>query len=150
MKLPSFLAKYSRMEMIVILMSLLYVVLPIKTPTELAYCVNSAVGLAALFAYVLYMCSSCDMYLTALMVYVVYVLVNRSCEATKKVDEVVKVRNTEKAKKEKMVAMNPKKEETLEEEMVEKLAPVGKSDLKTYLMTSYSPVMNDTKGASLV
>ena len=36
------------------------------------------------------------------------------------------------------------------QQMVDKLAPIGKSDLKTYLMTSYSPVMNDTKGASIV
>lgn len=150
MKLPSLLTKYTRMEMVVIVMSLIYVALPIKTPKELAYCINSAVGLAALFAYILYLCSSCNVYLTALMVYVVYVLVNRSCEATNQVDEVVKVRNTEKTKKAKMVAMNPKKEESLEEEMVDKLAPIGKSDLKTYLMTSYSPVMNDTKGASVV
>tara|TARA_B110000967_G_C18875375_1_gene557949 strand:- start:61 stop:513 length:453 start_codon:yes stop_codon:yes gene_type:complete len=150
MNLPSFIAKYSRLEMVVVIMSLLYIALPIKTPKELAYCINSTVGLTALFASLLYLCSKCDMYLTALMVYVVYVLVNRSCEASKQVDEVVKVRNTEKAKKAKMVAMNPTKEETLEEEMVDKLAPIGKSDLKTYLMTSYSPVVNDTKGASVV
>jgi len=46
--------------------------------------------------------------------------------------------------------MNPKKEVTLEEEVVDHMAPLGKSDLKTYMKTSFNPVANDTKGASKV
>jgi hypothetical protein len=47
---------------------------------------------------------------------------------------------TQEQKDEKMMEMNPVKVETLEEEVVLKMAPVGKSDSSTYIETSYKPI----------
>jgi hypothetical protein len=46
--------------------------------------------------------------------------------------------------------MNPPKKESLEEEIVEKMAPVGKSDMSIYTPSSFKPVADSTVGASLV
>ena len=56
---------------------------------------------------------------------------------------------TQEKKDEKMKKMNPPKKETLEEEIVDKLAPVGKSDMISYISTSFSPVAEELSGASM-
>jgi len=43
-------------------------------------------------------------------------------------------------KDEKMLELNPVKVETLEEEIVYKMAPIGVSDSSTYIETSYKPI----------
>jgi hypothetical protein len=48
-----------------------------------------------------------------------------------------------------LIKMNPTKERTLEEEVVEQMAPVGKSDPSVYLSSSYKPVAENVQGASL-
>ena len=47
-----------------------------------------------------------------------------------------------------MKKMNPEKKETLEEEMVDKMAPVGKSDMISYVTTTFSPVAEEVGSAS--
>ena len=49
-----------------------------------------------------------------------------------------------------MKKMNPPKNHTLEEEMVEKLAPIGHSDLSVYTASTYSPIYEDVGGASVI
>jgi hypothetical protein len=49
-----------------------------------------------------------------------------------------------------MASMNPPKKETLEEEIVEKMAPIGKSDLSIYTPSSFKPVAENVGSASLV
>lgn len=152
MNLPSFLTKQTPLEMGVMLMFVLYLILPIETPDMLAFCIDSTMGYLSMFLLGLYLFKDSSKLLAVLFLFVAYELINRSCKVTKKqqADAVVRPIHSENAKKTKMVAMNPKKEVTLEEEVVEVMAPIGKSDLKTYLKTSFNPVANDTKGASKV
>jgi hypothetical protein len=49
-----------------------------------------------------------------------------------------------------LVQMNPPKEQSLEEELVEKMAPVGQSSLITYTMSEYKPIATQTHNASSV
>jgi len=49
-----------------------------------------------------------------------------------------------------LVQMNPPQDKTLEEEMVDKMAPVGNSSLITYTMSEYKPVATETHNASSV
>ena len=48
----------------------------------------------------------------------------------------------------KMKKMNPVKKETLEEEVIDKLAPIGRSDIASYVSTSFSPIAEDVGTAS--
>ena len=56
---------------------------------------------------------------------------------------------TQEKKDEKMKKMNPVKKATLEEEIVDKMAPVGKSDMISYVSTTFSPVAEEVTGASV-
>ena len=49
----------------------------------------------------------------------------------------------------KMQKMNPVKKETLEEEMVEKMAPIGHSDPVVFSESAFKPVAEDVGTASM-
>jgi hypothetical protein len=49
-----------------------------------------------------------------------------------------------------MQNMNPAKKETLEEEIVDKMAPIGHSDMSIYTPSSFKPVSESVGSASLV
>ena len=82
-----------------------------------------------------------------LFVFVAYELLRRSSNKTGKAI-IQKHTPTQQKKDEKMKKMNPEKKETLEEEIVEKMAPVGKSDMISYVTTSFSPVAEEVGSAS--
>ena len=48
-----------------------------------------------------------------------------------------------------MKKMNPPKKDTLEEEVVEKMAPVGKSEMSKFISSGFSPVSEDVGSASV-
>ena len=151
MKLPSFLTKQTPLEMVVMLVFVLYLVFPIDTPNMLAFCVDSTMGYLSIFLLGLYLFKDSNKLLAVLFLFVAYELVNRSCKVTKnKAASVARPVRTEKERKSNMVAMNPHKESSLEEEVIDKMAPVGKSSVRSYLSTSFNPIANDTKGASKV
>ena len=45
--------------------------------------------------------------------------------------------------------MNPEMKPTLEEQMIDQLAPIGKSDTASYVFTGFKPVAEGTNNASL-
>jgi hypothetical protein len=49
-----------------------------------------------------------------------------------------------------MANMNPPKKETLEEEIVDKMAPVGHSDMSVYTVSSFKPVAESVGTASII
>jgi hypothetical protein len=48
-----------------------------------------------------------------------------------------------------MIAMNPVQVTTLEEEVVQQMAPIGKSDPGMFISTSFKPVADKVGDASL-
>jgi|TARA_Y100000389_G_scaffold179401_1_gene193397 predicted membrane protein len=149
MKLPSILGKQTPLEMVVMLLFVVYLVFPVETPKSFAYCVDSSFGLLTIFLLGLYLFKYSSNLMGVLFIFVAYELINRSCKETKKVD-IVRLPVNEKVKQAKMEKMQPRDDMTLEEEVVNKMAPIGKSDLRTYLTSSYNPIASNTTGASLV
>ena len=49
-----------------------------------------------------------------------------------------------------MKAMNPPKSQSLEEEMVKKMAPIGKSEMVEIVNSGFKPVATKLEGASKV
>jgi len=62
---------------------------------------------------------------------------------------IMKYTPTQEKKDKKMKKMNPPKAGTLEEEMVEKLAPVGRSEPAIFMSSGFSPVAENVGTASL-
>jgi predicted membrane protein len=149
MKLLDTFKKMSNMEMLLGLVFILFIILPVDVPMMLANVVDSSLGMVVLFALAVYMFTITTPVLAVLFVFVAYELLRRSCKATgKKV--IMKHTPTQEKKDEKMKKMNPVKKATLEEEIVDKMAPVGRSDMISYITTTFSPVAEDLAGASLL
>ena len=135
MNLLNTFKKMSKLEIGLSILFALFIILPLSVPDLLANFIDSAPGMIALFG------------VAVLFVFVVYELLRRSSKKTGKAI-IQKHTPTQAKKDEKMKKMNPEKKETLEEEIVDKMAPVGKSDMISYVTTSFSPVAEEVNGAS--
>lgn len=148
MKLLDTFKKMSRLESLLALLFALFIVLPVDVPLFLANMIDSTLGMVVIFILAVYMFMNVTPVLAVLFVLVSYELLRRSCKASGK-QVIMKHTPTQEKKDEKMKKMNPPKKETLEEEIVDKLAPVGKSDMISYISTSFSPVAEELSGASM-
>lgn len=149
MNLLNSLKKMSQLEMILAVLFVLFVILPIELPDMTAQLIDSSMGMIAVFAMAVYMFFNVTPVLAILFVFVAYELLRRSSTKTGKAI-IMKYTPTQQKKDEKMKKMNPVKKETLEEEIVDKMAPVGKSDIASYVSTSFSPIAEDIGSASMV
>lgn len=145
-----FLKSVSPLEIILFIVFVLYIIFPINTPHALIPFINSSFGLAFILVVTLSIFFYTTPILAILAILVAYEIIRRSCSNNSSVNN--KYNNTDminipeynpptqEKKDEKMLEMNPVKVESLEEEVVLKMAPVGKSDPSTYIETSYKPI----------
>ena len=134
--------------MILAILFVLYIVLPVDMPNMISQGVDTSFGMIAIFGLAVYMFFNVNPVLAVLFVFVAYELLRRSSKATGK-EVIMKHTPSQKKKDEKMKKMNPVKKETLEEEIVDNMAPVGKSDITSYVSSSFSPVAEDVGTASV-
>ena len=152
MKLPS-LNSISPLEIILLVIFLVYIIYPVETPDFLAPYVNSNFGLALVIIFTLYMVFYTTPILGVLTIFVAYELLRRSANITQPVQKVPVLRHTSSQKKKDKVIedLNGPKEVSLEEEIIESKAPVGKSiSSGSYTETSFKPVQEKLSGASMV
>ena len=148
MKLLNYFKAMSNLEVLLAVLFALFIILPIDVPLVLAKLIDSSLGMVLIFALAVYLFFKEDPVVAVLFVLVAYELIRRSDKATGK-QIIMKHTPTQEKKDEKMKKMNPPKKATLEEEMVDKLAPVGKSDMISYVSTTFSPVAEEVTGASV-
>jgi hypothetical protein len=137
-----FLKSVSPLEIILFIVFVVYILFPINTPHFLIPIVNSSFGLAILFISTVYLLFYTTPILAVLAVLVAYEIVRRSNKpATKTYTHSPEYRPpSQENKDDKLVEMNPIKVESLEEEVIHTMAPIGKSDPSTYIETSYKPI----------
>ena len=139
-----FLKSISPLEIILFIVFVVYILFPIKTPNVLIPFINSSFGLALILIATLYLFFYTTPILAILAILVAYELIRRSNGNIIKKTLMNNISNytppTQEKKDDKMLEMNPVKVETLEEEVVHQMAPVGKSDPSTYIETSYKPI----------
>jgi hypothetical protein len=137
-----FLKSVSPLEIILFIIFVVYIIFPVKTPGAIAPMINSSFGMVIILIGTIYLFFYTTPILAILAVLAAYELIRRSADvaitATKAT--VLQYTPTQEQKDVFMQDMNPPKLQTLEEEMVSKMAPVGKSDPSTYIETSYKPV----------
>jgi hypothetical protein len=87
--------------------------------------------------------------LGVVFLFVAYEIVRRSARVNNRVP--MMLYTPSQAKKDTELAeMNPAKPTSLEEQMVEQMAPVGKSSLISYTMSEYKPISSDIHNASSI
>lgn len=147
------------LHLVLILLFVIYIIFPISTPNVLVPWVDSPVGLVALFVSVIALFVYTNYVVGILFVFVVYELLRRN-------HFVIPVNNvavethympnripnpipaSQKEKDMELKLMNPPRERSLEEEYVEKMAPIGKSDPMEYISSGFQPLAQEHGGAT--
>tara|TARA_B100000925_G_C21968610_1_gene456758 strand:- start:218 stop:667 length:450 start_codon:yes stop_codon:yes gene_type:complete len=147
MKLLNTFKKMTKLEVALSILFVLFIILPLNVPDLFANLIDTSLGMIVIFGLAVYMFFHVNPVVAVLFVFVAYELLRRSSKRTGKAI-IQKHTPTQEKKDEKMKKMNPEKKETLEEEIVDKMAPVGKSDMISYVTTTFSPVAEEVGGAS--
>jgi hypothetical protein len=139
--------KISTLEIIVFIIFVFYLVFQVQTPTFLMPYLSSPFGIVFVLIVTLCVFFYTNPVLGVLALFVAYELIRRSTIVTGKV-VTVKYTPTQIRKDLDMVALNPPKEVTLEEDIVATMAPLGVSEQSAYLMTSFKPAAENIHNAS--
>jgi hypothetical protein len=145
----SYLKSISPVDLVLFVLFALYVIFPMDIPSMVASSINSALGMIVLFCMAVYFFMYRNPLLGVVFIFVAYELIRRSTAITGR-SAIIEYTPSQNKKDAEMVAMNPPKEKTLEEDMVELRAPIGKSAVSEYIDSSYKPIVDKVNGASLV
>lgn len=148
MKLQKMFSTLSQVEMIALAVFVLYIVFPIENPSFISNMVDTPLGMVGVLAVTLYLFFNANPLVAILYVFVAYELLRRSTKQTGKA--AIQEHTPSQMKKDvKMQKMNPVKKETLEEEIVEMMAPIGHSDPVVFSESTFKPVAEDVGTASM-
>jgi predicted membrane protein len=136
------------LEIGLLVVFIIYIVFPIQTPDFLASSVDSSLGMLSIFIITIYLFLNFNPIVAVVYIYVGYELLRRSSQKTGKVT-IMQYTPTQSKKDKEMKDMNPLQEKTLEEEIVEQMAPIGHSDANVYIDTSFKPMADKLKEGSL-
>jgi hypothetical protein len=130
---------------------ILYIVLPIQTPDFLAIAIDSSLGMLSIFIITVYLFFHVNPILAVVYIFVAYELLRRSSLVTGRTAIVMNTPSQER-KDDELQEMNPPPIffPTLEEEVVSKMAPIGKSEPSVYQQSSFSPVSDKLIGGSVM
>jgi chromate transport protein ChrA len=145
----NYLNKIPLVEKILVGLFIIYIIMPIEMPSLISNIVDNEIGMILIFTIALSLFCYTSPIVYILYLFVAYELIRRSSKATGKV-AIIKHTPSQMNKDLKMQKMNPIQKETLEEEMVDKMAPIGHSDLNVYSASTYSPVFENIGGASVI
>ena len=148
MKFTNPFKTFSPIEMALFIIFVIYLVFPIQTPMFLAPSIESPLGMGVIFVVTLSLFLYANPILAILYIFVAYELLRRSSQIPGKI-HIAEHTPTEVKKTAEMKAMNPPVKETLEEQIVDKMAPVGKSDPSIYTASSFKPVAESVGTASV-
>jgi len=149
MKVPEVLKKLTPLELILAAVFVLYIVLPINAPDTVANMIDSPIGMMGVFIVSIYLFFYSSPILAVLYIIVAYELLRRCCKQPT-ATAIQKHTPSQANKDVAMKQMNPIKKDTLEEEVVDKMAPVGKSQMADYVVSGFSPIAENINGASMV
>jgi hypothetical protein len=149
MEITNMLKALSKTEVLILAAFVVYVVAPIPVPSFLAGIFDSALGMLMLFIATLYLFFYINPILGVVFIFVAYEVLRRSAQFTGRT-AIIQHTPTQIKKDIQMKTMNPVVVETLEEEVVNKMAPVGHSDISVYTESTFKPVAEKVGSASLL
>lgn len=142
--------KSSPLEIILIIVFVLYIIFPIPTPAFIASSVDSSLGILVIFCVTVYLFLYTSPILGILYILVGYELIRRSSLVTAR-SAIIDYTPTQANKDVQLQKMNPPQTRTLEEDIIEMRAPIGKSSEMEYVNSSFQPIADSTyDGVSLV
>ncbi len=141
----------SPLESVLLCMCILYIVVPMPTPSFMIPLINNNVGLAVSILVALYMLLNFSPILAVVVVFSIYTLLDRTSKTFNIMNTPTKTIPA-KSEKKKVTKMKKSgqttKEKTLEEQIVDKMAPVGQSPVSEKVSSTFKP-LNDKVKASM-
>jgi hypothetical protein len=135
------------MEFGMLALFIIYLVMDIYPPEIMAAYIDTSLGMVGILLLTLYVFMNYNPVLGVVFLFVAYEIVRRSARVNNRVP--MMMHTPSQAKKDvELASMNPPVAASLEEEVVEKMAPVGKSSLISYTMSEYKPVSSDIHNAT--
>jgi len=147
MNFSSYYQSLSKMEFGMLALFIIYLVMDIYPPELVASYIDTSLGMVGILLTTLYVFMNYNPILGVVFLFVAYEIVRRSARINNRVP--MMLHTPSQAKKDmELAVMNPTPATSLEEELVEQMAPVGKSSLISYTMSEYKPVSTDIHNAS--
>ena len=147
MDFSSYYQSLSKMEFGMLALFIIYLVMDIYPPEIMASYIDTSIGMVGILLTTLYVFMNYSPVLGVVFLFVAYEIVRRSARVNNRVPMMMYTPSQAKKDAE-LASMNPPVAASLEEEVVEQMAPVGKSSLISYTMSEYKPVSSDIHNAS--
>jgi hypothetical protein len=148
MKVLESLKSLSPLEIGTLVLFIIFVIFPFKLPFMLAGIFDSSIGLLLLFVIAIYLFFYTNPILGVIFILVAYELIRRSSNITGSV-AMAQYGTTQSNKNVELKKLNPPRETTLEEEVIQKMAPAQNNFIKGNSGSDYKPVMDSKIAASL-
>ena len=139
----------SKYEATLLVLFIIYLIFDIQPPDMFAAIIDTPLGMVFVLLLTLMNFMKSNVILGVVGLFVAYEVVRRSARVNNRVPMTMYT-PSQMNKDIELIQMNPPQDKTLEEEMVDKMAPVGNSSLITYTMSEYKPVATETHNASSV
>ena len=149
MDFSSYYQSLSKMEFGMLALFIIYLVMDIYPPEIVASYIDTSIGMVAILLTTLYVFMNYSPVLGVVFLFVAYEIVRRSARVNNRVPMMMYTPSQAKKDAE-LSAMNPPVAASLEEEVVQQMAPVGKSSLISYTMSEYKPISSDIHNASAI
>lgn len=149
MKLSDFTKALSSLEIATLVIFVIYIIFPFKTPAFLSGTVNTPLGLIVLLVVTLYLFFYTNPILGVVYIFVAYELIRRTSLVRRGSADNYMVRSSpsEVQRAIEMNQMNPERVVTLEEAVISKMAPAQVFNDNT-IDTGFKPVAERVVGAS--
>ena len=151
MKLSDFTNKLSSIEITALVVFVIYIIFPFRTPSFLIGTINTPMGLVGILVITLFLFFYTNPILGVVYIFVAYELIRRSSLVTSgaKDNYIVRSSPSEIQKAAEMNLMNPTHNVSLEEDVISKMAPAQVFHHNVGINTGFKPVVEKVKDASL-
>jgi multisubunit Na+/H+ antiporter MnhE subunit len=159
MKLTNPFASFLPYEYILLIIFIIYLVFDIETPHFLNGIVDSPVGMTVIFGITVSLFLYSNPIVAILYLFVAYELLRRSSNTTvikrpyfrKNIENTPTLNSIDLSNRNlNKNSITVSNDTTLEEEVVDKMGPIGKSDPVSYVETGFKPFADTIQGASRV
>jgi len=141
----------SPLEIATLIVFVIYIIFPFQTPRMMAGIVNTPVGIMILFIIALYLFFYTSPVLGVVFIFVGYELIRRTSLVGNAAADNYMIRSSpsEMHKVAEMIAMNPVRHTSLEEDVISKLAPAQVFHHDPAIETGFKPMQEKLREASL-
>jgi hypothetical protein len=150
MKLSDFTQSLSPLETATLIVFVVYIIFPFKTPFFLAGIINTPIGLLVALVLTLYLFFYTNPILGVVFIFVAYELIRRSSlvKIAASDNYIIRSSASEAERSFEMKQMNPSPSVTLEEDVIAKMAPAQVfNHTDTTLGVGFKPVIEKTSGS---